>query len=95
MAGGGNPTLIAQAIYDYAAGDSAKIAAVEAARDSLITGGALTKGGLNTISSASKNGVAYSMLVGMSVGEQLVTLNLALNYLDNTTRPATRTVGSF
>ena len=91
----GNPTLVAQAIYDYAAGDATKTAAVTTARDLLITGGALTRGGMNSIASASKNSVAYSMMVGMSIQEQLLALNLAVRYLASEVRPVTRTVSQF
>ena len=91
----GNPTHLAQILYDYAAGDAVKTAAIETARDALITGGALTKGGMNSIVSGSKNSVAYSMMVGRTVQEQLMALNLAVRCLALTARPTTRTVSQF
>ena len=91
----GNPTILAQILYDYAAGDAVKTTAIETARDSLITTGALSKGGMNSIISGTKNSVSYSMMVGMSVQEQLMALNLAVRCLSIGARPTTRTVSRF
>ena len=60
-----------------------------------MTTGALTKGGMNSIVSGSKNGVAYGMLVGMSMQDQLLSLNLAVKYLAEEVRPSARAVSQF
>lgn len=92
---GGNPTLIAKAIYDYAAGNATREASVRTARDTLITGGALTRGGMNDILSANKGGVSYSVMQGMSAQDQLLALNLAVAYIDGGARPSSRAVSQF
>lgn len=92
---GTNPTYAAGIIYRWATGDSTRIADVRGWRDSAINGAFGAKGGANSIQSASKNGVAYTMLVSMSESERLIVLDLAISYLENGVNPSTRTVATF
>jgi hypothetical protein len=90
-----NPFQAAQDIYDYAVGDSTRIAAVKAAFDSAISTGLLTKGGTDSISSATKNGVTYQKMIGLSEPQRITAMRIAIAGLDANTRPSTRTYARY
>lgn len=71
---------IARNLFYYAKGNPQRIAAIQAAFDESVAG-ALSKGGLDMISSASKNNVSMSKLVGMPEMDRQNALRWALAYL--------------
>ena len=46
---------VARNLYAYACGNAARIAEIQTAFDASMSGGALTKGGLDAVTSATKN----------------------------------------
>lgn len=85
----------AQTLYDWATGDHERIADIRTAYEAAISGAYLTKGGASTLQSASKNGVSYSVLVGLSEVERIACLRMALAYLDAGVRPSSRAKAQF
>lgn len=85
----------AKEIYDYAVGDSARIAAVKAAHVAAVSGGFLTKGGTDNVTSATKNGVTYQKTVGLTESQRISALGMAVRGLDNNTRPSNRTFARY
>jgi hypothetical protein len=85
----------AQNLYDYACGNASRIAEVKAAYDTAVSGGLLTKGGTDNITSATKNGVSYQKTVGLPESLRITALRIAVLGLENNTRPSTRTYARF
>lgn len=71
---------IAKNLFYYAKGNPQRIASIQAAFDESVAG-ALSKGGLDMISSAAKNNVSMSKLVGMPEVDRQNALRWALSYL--------------
>jgi hypothetical protein len=85
----------AQTLYDWAYEDHERIASIRAAYEAAISGAYLSKGGTNAIQSASKNGVSYSVMVGLSEVERIACLRVALAYLDAKVRPSSKGKAQF
>jgi hypothetical protein len=90
-----NPTREAGKLYRWACGNPKRIAAIRDAFDAAMEGGALTKGGTDSVTSASKNGVSYQKVIGLTEPQRSDTLDLALTYLEAGIRPSSRTIGRF
>jgi hypothetical protein len=82
-------------LYDYACGDASKAAEIENELNSAISSGLLTKGGMADVTSASKNGVAYSKTVSLKESERIQAMRTALICLKNHTRPSSRSFARF
>lgn len=85
----------AQDIYDYAVGDATRIAEVKAAYTSAVSSGYLTKGGTDSVTSATKNGVTFQKVVGLTEPQRISAMQIAIRGLDNNTRPSTRTYARY
>lgn len=88
-------TEAAKTLYDYACGNAAKIAEIQAAYDSAVSSGLLTKGGTGDITSATKNGVTYQKTIGLSETQRITAMRIALAGLAANTRPSSRTLARF
>jgi hypothetical protein len=75
-----NATDVARNLFQYAVGDAGRIAAIQAAFDSSVAG-ALTKGGMDMMTSATKNSVTMQKMIGLNEGDRQNALRLALDYL--------------
>lgn len=75
-----NAKEVARNLFFYAKGNPQRIASIQAAFDASVAG-ALTKGGMDVISSASKNNVSMTKLVGMNETDRQNALRWALQYL--------------
>jgi hypothetical protein len=82
-------------LYQWAVGDASRVADIRAAFDSAISGGALTKGGMDSITSAGKNGVTMSKIVQLDESSRQTALRLALSWLNQGFAPGTRSRGLF
>jgi hypothetical protein len=76
----GNSREVAENLFHYARGDAGRIAAIQSAFDSAMTG-ALTKGGMDSITGAMKNGVQMSKLVGLNEQDRQTALRMAVDWL--------------
>lgn len=83
----------AQDLYDYAVGNSGRIATIKAAFESAVSAGILTKGGTDNVTSATKNGVTYQKTVGLTESQRITALRIAVAGLENNTRPSTASYG--
>lgn len=90
-----NAFQAAQDLYDYATGDASRIAEVKAAYATAISAGILTKGGTDSITSATKNGVTFQKTVGLTEPQRISAMQIAIRGLDNNTRPSTRTFARY
>ena len=90
-----NAFQAAQDIYDYAFGDSKRIAAVKAEYASAVSSGLLTKGGTDNVTAATKNGVTMQKTVGLTESQRISAMRIAIFGLDSQTRPSTRTFVRF
>lgn len=88
-----NAFQAAQDLYDYAVGNSGRIASVKAAFDSAVSTGILTKGGTDNVTSATKNGVTMQKTVGLTESQRITALRIAVAGLENNTRPSTAAYG--
>jgi hypothetical protein len=77
---GSNPRQVAQNLFHYARGNADRIAAIRAAFDASMTG-ALTKGGMDSLTGAMKNGVNMTRLVGMNEQDRQTALRMASEWL--------------
>jgi hypothetical protein len=75
-----NVREIARNLFHYANGNPQRIASIKSAFDDAMSG-ALTKGGMDSISQATKNGVTMQKLVGLNEGERQTALRMAMEYL--------------
>jgi hypothetical protein len=80
---------IARNLFTYAHGNSKRIAQIRAAFDEAVAGGALSKGGLDVVTSATKNGVSVQKMVGLDEGSRQTALRIALQWLDAGYAPPT------
>jgi hypothetical protein len=76
----GNPREVAENLFHYARGDAGRITAIQSAFDAAMTG-ALTKGGMDSITGAMKNGVQMSKLVGLNEQDRQTALRMAVDWL--------------
>lgn len=75
-----NAKEVARNLFHYAKDNPERIASIQAAFDASVAG-ALTKGGMDMITSAAKNNVSMSKLVGMNEVDRQNALRWALQYL--------------
>lgn len=88
-------TDVAKNLYHYARGNPQRILAIRNAFDSAMTG-TLTKGGMDMITNASKNGVSMTKLAGMDEGQRQTALRYAVMWLDAGFIPSqSRALGRF
>jgi|688.fasta_scaffold58740_3 hypothetical protein len=86
---------VAKNLFHYARGNPQRVLAIRNAFDAAMTG-ALTKGGMDLITNANKNGVSMSKLAGMHEGERQTALRYAIMWLDAGFIPSqSRAVGRF
>jgi hypothetical protein len=90
-----NTREVARNLFRYANGNPARIREIRAAFDSAMTG-ALTKGGMDNITNATKNGVGMTKMVNLNEEERQSALAMALDWLDAGFVPcASRSYGRF
>jgi hypothetical protein len=90
-----NVREVARNLFHYANGNPQRIAGIQSAFDAAM-GGALSKGGMDSITQATKNGVTMSKLVGLNEVERQTALRMAMEYLGNGFVPASsRSLGRF
>jgi hypothetical protein len=82
-------------LFQWAYGDASRVADIRAAFDAAISGGALTKGGMDSITSAGKNGVTMAKVIGLDESSRQTALRLALTWLNQGFAPGTRSRGIF
>jgi hypothetical protein len=87
---------VARNLFTWAYGNSKRINQIKAAFDDAVSGGALTKGGLDNVTSANKNGVSMSKTIGLDEASRQTSLRIALQWLDAGYAPPTgRTLARF
>lgn len=74
---------VARNLYEWAAGNDQRTAEIRAAFDSAISAGPLKRGGLDSVASATKNGVTMQKLVGLNEDERITALRICLSWLNN------------
>ena len=90
-----NVREVARNLFHYANGNPPRIAGIKSAFDAAM-GGALSKGGMDSITSATKNGVTMAKLVGLNEVERQTALRMAMEYLNIGFVPASsRSLGRF
>lgn len=89
------PLREAQKLFTWAHGNAARIAQVEAAFDTAMTGGVLTKGGTDSVIAATKNGVSMQKIVGLSETVRSDALEMAVLCLRANTYPSSRSQARF
>jgi hypothetical protein len=72
---------VARNLFEWARGDEVRIGQINAAFDAAVTGGALAKGGLNSIGSGTKNGVTAQMVIGLPENDRITALRLVKGWL--------------
>ena len=75
-----NVREVARNLFHYANGNPQRIAGIKSAFDAAM-GGALSKGGMDSITSATKNGVTMAKLVGLNEVERQTSLRMAIEFL--------------
>ncbi len=87
---------VARNLFAWAKDNAKRTAQIQSAFDDAVAGGALTKGGLDSITSATKNSVTMSKMVGMNENDRQTALRLAVQWLAAGYAPATsRSLGRF
>ena len=90
-----NVQEVARNLFHYANGNPQRIAGIKSAFDAAM-GGALSKGGMDSITSATKNGVTMAKLVGLNEVERQTALRMAMQYLNIGFVPvSSRSLGRF
>ena len=90
-----NVREVARNLFHYANGNPQRIAWIKSAFDAAM-GGALSKGGMDSITSATKNGVTMAKLVGLNEVERQTALRMAMEYLNIGFVPtSSRSLGRF
>lgn len=91
-----NANTVARNLYEWAKGNPKRIAQLRTAFDESVSGGALTKGGLDSITSATKNGVTMQKMVGLTEDQRQTALRWAIGWLEKGLVPAgSRSFGRF
>lgn len=80
-------------LFHGAYGNATRIASIQSAFDGAWDG-ALTKGGMDSINSASKNNISMQKLVGLSEPDRIRAMRWALKWLDAGICPSSRTLAS-
>jgi hypothetical protein len=78
----------ARELYHVAKNDAALCAQIRAAYRTAVISGMMTKDGLNTIITASKNGSTMTMMQGMPEADRIKALRYALQWIDAGAIPA-------
>lgn len=87
---------VARNLFAWARDNAKRTAQIQQAFDDSVSGGALTKGGLDSITSATKNGVTMSKMVGLNENDRQTALRLAVEWLSLGYAPGTgRSLGRF
>ena len=86
---------VATDIYHWACGDSSRIGQVRAAYDTAVSAGVLVKGGMDSVQSATKNGVTMQKMIGLGEGERITALRIAITHLEAGYPPSSRTRAVF
>ena len=90
-----NPREVAKNLFRYACGNPQRIREIKSAFDAAMSG-ALSKGGMDSVTSATKNGVTMSKLVGPSEADRQKALSMALDFIEAGFVPsASRSYGRF
>jgi len=90
-----NAKDIAKNLFYYAKGNPQRIAAIQSAFDASVAG-ALTKGGMDMVTTAAKNNISMQKLVGMNETDRQNALRWALQYLMSGFVPSqSRSIGRF
>lgn len=76
-----NPREVARNLFRYANGNPSRVREIRAAFDSAMAG-ALTKGGMDSITNATKNGVGMTKLVGLNEEQRQAALGMAIDWLE-------------
>jgi hypothetical protein len=76
-----NARDVAKNLFHYAHCNPKRVLEIRNAFDAAMSG-ALTKGGMDNITSATKNGVTMAKLVGLNEGERQNALRMAIEWLD-------------
>jgi hypothetical protein len=84
-----SPHAVARRLFKWAFGNQERTAAIDTAFDAAMTG-ALSKGGLNNLSSSSKNAISITMQQGMSEPDRQMALELARDWLAAGIMPSNR-----
>lgn len=90
-----NPKEVARNLFYYAQGNPQRVASIRSAFDASVSG-ALTKGGMDSITSATKNSVTMQKMIGLNESDRQNALRWALDYLQYGFVPAqSRSIGRF
>lgn len=90
-----NPKEVARNLFYFAQGNPQRIASIRSAFDASVAG-ALTKGGMDSITSATKNSVTMQKMIGLNESDRQNALRWALDYLQYGFVPAqSRSIGRF
>lgn len=90
-----DPRQVAKNLFRYACGNPQRIREIRKAFDAAMAG-PLTKGGMDSVTQANKNGVMMTKLVGMSELDRQTALSLAIDYLEQGFVPSqSRSFGRF
>jgi len=76
-----NPRDVARNLFLYARGDAKRVGDIRNAFELAMTG-ALTKGGMDSLTNATKNNVSMSKLVGLNESDRQTALRLAIEWID-------------
>lgn len=76
-----NPREVARNLFRYANGNPSRIREIRKAFDEAMAG-ALTKGGMDNITNATKNGVGMTKFVGLNEEQRQAALGMAIDWLD-------------
>jgi len=90
-----NVREVAKNLFQYANGNPQRIAGIKTAFDAAMNG-ALSKGGMDSITQATKNGVTMQKMIGLNEGERQTALRMAMEYLSIGFVPSSsRSLGRF
>jgi hypothetical protein len=87
---------VAKNLFHYAKGNAKRAQEIKKAFDSAMAGGALTRGGLDSITSGTKNGVTMKRLVQLAENDRLTALRIASQWIEAGFIPSqSRSLGRF
>jgi hypothetical protein len=83
-------------LFHWAKGNAKRTQEIRKAFDAAMTGGALAKGGLDSISSGTKNGVTMQRMIQLPENDRITALRWAIQWLEAGMMPAaSRALGRF
>lgn len=85
----------ARNLFAWGCGNAKNTAAIRTAFDAAVSGGALSRGGMDSVTSANKNGVMVQKMVGLSEGDRQTALRWALEWIEAGYAPSSRSVARF